>query len=106
MVRMKALRSFGHDRSPEGHVKRGREFSAATERRASDLEGEGLAFRMGTTVKTTEPPPPNEAAKSGPLASPGGVTGAAAPAPSSPPAPAPAGRRSRRSQNRDLLSSP
>jgi len=104
MIRMKALRSFGGPRSPEGHVKRGREFAAATERRASDLEAEGLAFRMGSTVTTAEPPPPNKAAETGPLASPGGATGAAAPAPSSPLDRAPPARRSRRSQSRDLLS--
>lgn len=108
MIRMKALMSFGVRSANEGHVMRGREFTAAHEQRARDLEEAGLAYRIDTKMQAAplnkmEPPPSNKAAEAGPLDSPGGTTGVDAPAPSSPAAPQ---RRRRRSNNSadDLLS--
>lgn len=111
MIKMKALRSFGVAGANEGKVKRGREFTAATEQRVRDLEDHGLAYRLGEQVARPQPveitqivPPLNEAATSGPLGSPGGVTGADVPAPSSPQDPPRRRRRSRVSGDEGLLS--
>jgi hypothetical protein len=108
MIKMKALRSFGVSGSNEGHISRGREFTAAHEARAKDLEEHGLAYRLEfkaepKLVNKMEPPPSNKAAEAGPLDSPGGTTGAVAPAPSSPPDRPQRQRRSTRSKD-DLLS--
>lgn len=109
MITMKALRSFGVAGANEGKIKRGREFSAATEARAKDLEVHGLAYRLELAVT---PPlvgaadvvaPTNKAAVAGPLGSPGGTIGAEAPAPSSPPDQPPRRRRSARSRDDELL---
>lgn len=103
MIKMKALKAFGVRNANEGHVKRGREFNAANEQRAQDLEGEGLAYRIQTKMQPAplnkmEPPPKNKAAEAGPLGSAGGETGAAEPAPSSPPVRQPRRRRSSSSE--------
>jgi hypothetical protein len=89
MIKMKALRSFGVRNANEGHLKRGREFTAANEQRARDLEDHGLAYHIDIKAEPKppnkmEPPPSNKAAQAGPLSSPGGATGEAAPALSSP----------------------
>jgi hypothetical protein len=109
MIKMKALRSFGVRNADEGKIMRGREFDAATDHRAKDLEEAGLAYRIEAKIvpqplveMTT--PPSNKAAEAGPLASPGGATGADAPAPSSPPDHPRRGRRSKASKDADLLS--
>lgn len=111
MIKMKALRSFGVSGANEGKVKRGREFSAATEARVRDLEDHGLAYRLDTA--RTEPPAvnqiapstSNEAANTGPLGSHGGTTGADAPVPSSPADHPQRRRRLQRSKSdEDLLS--
>jgi hypothetical protein len=109
MIKMKALRSFGVRNANEGKVMRGREFTAANEHRARDLEDEGLAYRIETKMQPVhlnkmEPPPSNKAAEAGPLDSVGGTTGAGAPAPSSPPDHPQRKRRSMRSKADDLLS--
>lgn len=110
MIRMKALRTFGVPTANEGLVKRGREFAAAgaspaaQEARARDLEAHGLAHRVKPQVIVAALPPgaPQEMAAAtgvaaqGPLAFPGGATGAAEPAPSLPPD-HPHGRRRSRS---------
>jgi hypothetical protein len=90
MIRMKALKPFGVANGPEGHVRRGREFTVEHEGRARDLEAAGLAYRLQTKAEPPpqnkmEPPAENKAAHSGPLPSAGGETGAAEPVPSSPP---------------------
>lgn len=79
MIRMKALCSFGIAGSNEGKVRRGREFMAASEARAKDLEKHGLAFRLFDVPLIAAVPAPasNKAAVSGPLPSAGGETGAA-----------------------------
>lgn len=83
MIRMKSLRSFGILGSNEGKIRRGREFMAATEHRAKDLEAHGLAFRVADMPQADLTiPAANDAAVSGPLPSVGGATGAAS-APSS-----------------------
>lgn len=111
MIKMKALRSFGVAGANEGKIKRGREFAVATEPRVRDLEDHGLAYRLAEQVARPQPvavteivPAINEAAVSGPLGSPGGVTGADVPAPSSPQDPPRRRRRSRVSGDEDLLS--
>lgn len=111
MIKMKALRSFGVAGANEGKVKRGREFTAATEQRVRDLEDHGLAYRLAEQVARPQPvavteivPALNEAAVSGPLGFPGGMTGADAPAPSSPQAHPRRRRRSKASADEDLLS--
>jgi hypothetical protein len=109
MIKMKALRSFGVRSANEGHVSRGREFIAANESRARDLEDHGLAYRLetkmqGAPLNKMEPAPSNKAESSGPLASPGGMIGADAPVPSSPPDHQQRRRRSPRSKDEDLLS--
>lgn len=79
MIRMKALKSFGIEGSNEGPVRRGREFDAANEHRARDLESHGLAFRVKTEPdpkNKMEPTLKNKAAEKGPLAPAGGKTGA------------------------------
>lgn len=107
MIKMKALCSFGVFGANEGKVRRGREFSAASEHRARDLEALGLAYRVDIKpmpeIQNRMIPESNMAASAGPLDSAGGTIGAEAPAPSSPAAPQ---RRRRRSSNSaaDLLS--
>lgn len=107
MIKMKALRSFGVRTANEGKVQRGREFSAASEQRARDLEAAGLAFRLHPVKlaqdQVDQAAPQNKAAENGPLASPGGTTGADAPVPSSPPDRPRRTRRSKSSKT-DLLS--
>lgn len=109
MIRMKKLVSSGVPGANEGYVRRGREFEVANEQRAKDLEDAGLAYRLGTKMQAPplnkmEPPASNKAAESGPLDSPGGTTGAEAPAPSSPQARPRRPRQSRVSKDEDLLS--
>jgi hypothetical protein len=109
MIKMKALKSFGVRSANEGRVKRGREFSAANEQRARDIEDAGLAYRLEAKaapalLNKMEPSPSNKAAQSGPLASPGGTTGADAPVPSSPLDHQPRRRRLPRSKDADLPS--
>lgn len=110
MIKMKALRSFGVAGANEGKVKRGREFSVANEHRARDLEDHGLAYRLEIVVRpqpseiTEIVPPLNKAATSGPLGSPGGMTGEVEPVPSSHQDPPRRRRRSRSSADEDLLS--
>lgn len=104
MIRMKALRS-GNIGMGATKVRRGREFSVDTDRRAKELEMEGYAYRIETKMlppvqNKMEPPPSNKAAEAGPLASVGGMTGAEAPAPSSPPDLPPRKRRGRPPLNR------
>lgn len=89
-IRMKALKAFGTQKSPEGRIKRGREFNVAHEGRARDLESNGLAYRIEQAKKSETPPQnkmedalPNKAAERGPLVSHGGATGAAKPVQSS-----------------------
>jgi len=87
MIRMKALRSFGVASANEGKVRRGREFTVASEQRARDLEDAGLAYRVKMEPKPQnkmEPPPQNKAAEEGPFVSRGGGTGAENSVPSSP----------------------
>lgn len=101
-IRMKSLRSFGVPGVNEGKVRCAREFVVANERRAKDLETEGLAYRIENKLinKSTElaqSPPENRAAESGPLDLVGGAIGADAPAPSSQAAPQRRRRRSRSS---------
>lgn len=110
MIKMKALRSFGVANANEGHVSRGREFSAASEQRARDLEDAGLAYRIEPSfvppTHKMQPSPVNMASAAGPLDSPGGTTGEVPPAPSSPPDPPRRRRKSTRSkEGADLLSS-
>lgn len=105
MIKMKALRSFGINGSNEGKVRRGREINAANEQRARDLEAAGLAYRIETQDLAPEPvnqmvdSATNPAAIAGPLGSPGGEIGAAAPAPSLLPDHQPRRRRSRASRD-------
>lgn len=89
MIKMKALRS-GNFGDGATKVHRGREFAVSTERRATELEEQGDAYRlehkMAEPVKNKmEPLPSNKAAEAGPLASVGGMTGAELLAPSSHP---------------------
>lgn len=111
MIKMKALRSFGVAGANEGKVKRGREFSVASEHRVRDLENHGLAYRIDEAPARPRPAeiaeivqPSNKAAAAGPLDSPGGTIGAEAPAPSSQADRQPRRRRSMRSKEEDLLS--
>jgi hypothetical protein len=83
MIKMKALRSFGLRNADEGHISRGREFTAANEGRARELEEHGLAYRLlptekmeGAPLNKMEPRLKNKAAESGPFDSVGGETGA------------------------------
>lgn len=90
MIKMKALRSFGTTKAAEGKVRRGREFTAQSDRRADELERAGLAYRIDTKMQPRhankmEQPPENKAAERGPLDSHGGMTGAEYLAPSSRP---------------------
>lgn len=103
MVKMKALRSFGVPGANEGKIRRGREFSAATDRRAKDLEDHSLAYRIEVRseprpLAIMEASPLNEAATSGPLPLAGGTTGAEEHAPSLPPALPPRKPRSKPSK--------
>ncbi len=81
MIKMKALRSFGVSGSNEGHISRGREFTAAHEARARDLEEHGLAYRLETKMeprllnKMEDEAPSNKSADEGPFDSVGGMTG-------------------------------
>lgn len=107
MIRMKALRSANQGEGGT-HVKRGREFDAATEQRANELEANGLAYRVQTKAtmppaNKMEPATQNKAAAAGPLDSRGGTTGAEEPAQSSPQDRQLRRRRSQRSGD-DLLS--
>lgn len=112
MIRMKALRSFGVPGSNEGKVRRGREFMVANEHRAMDLElaDPALAYRipaiMPEPVNRMIPTASNEAADAGPFVSRGGTTGATEPLPSSLPDRPRRRRRSTKSVEQDLLSSP
>lgn len=106
-VRMKALRPFGVRGANEGKIQRGREFKAATEQRARDLEAGGLAYRIEDSVRTQdvlfnkmEQTSPNKAADAGPLAFHGGRTGAETPASSLPPVQPQPKRRGRPPLNR------
>lgn len=110
MIAMKALRSCNMGTNAT-KVQRGREFTVLNEQRARDLEEAGLAYRLETKTIASEPmnkmldEPSNEAATAGPLVSPGGTTGAEAPAPSSPQDHPQRRRRSPRSKtDADLLS--
>jgi len=108
MIKMKALRSANIGIGGE-KVRRGREFDAPSEQRATELEAHGLAYRLQVKAMTPpsnkmEPPPQNKAAAAGPLGSPGGKTGAEEPALSSPPDPPQRRRQSARSKDQDLLS--
>lgn len=99
-IRMKALKPFGVNGVNEGHVKRGREFSVASDQRRRDLEAHGLAYRLDSPAApglavSRDGAVANEAADLGPFDSAGGGTGAAGPAPSSPQG---RRRRSRRSE--------
>lgn len=103
MIRMKALRAANMGDGGT-RISRGREFSVALEARAKELEMEGLAHRVETKMQSApankmEPPPGNKAADSGPFVSPGGATGADAPAPSLLPDHPPQRRRSARSRD-------
>lgn len=131
MIKMKALKSFGVAKANEGKVKRGREFTVASEARAATLERHGLAYRVVEAPKPAAGPAKgrrsheeagtgfdsgatghelagrrlNPAAEKGPLGSAGGETGEATPASSSPPAPAQRKSRLRRpAVDPDLLS--
>ena len=109
MIRMKKLISSGVPGANEGYVRRGREFVVANEQRAKDLEAAGLAYRldvkpMPEVRNDMIPSPANTAAFAGPLASPGGTTGADAPVPSSQADHPQRRRRSQRSKDEDLLS--
>ena len=110
MIRMKKLVSSGVAGAAEGYVRRGREFVAANEHRAKELEDAGLAFRLETRVVAPEPmnkmieSPANEAAAAGPLGSPGGATGAEEPAPSLHQVRPRRQRRSQALKDEDLLS--
>lgn len=109
MIKMKALRSFGVRNANEGKVGRGREFTAASESRAKDLEDGGLAYRVEMKMESQplnkmESPLLNKAAEAGPLGFPGGATGEEELAPSSPLDRPQRRRRSTRSKDTDLLS--
>jgi len=101
-IRMKALKPFGVPGVNEGHVKRGREFSAVGEQRCKELEAHGLAYRiddapaMTTALTSANADVSNEAADQGPFVSAGGETGAEDHAPSSP-----QGRRRRQRRSTD-----
>jgi hypothetical protein len=99
-IKMKALKPFGVAGINEGHVKRGREFSVASDHRRRELEAHGLAYRLDMPAlgapAAKDGASVNEAADLGPFDSAGGETGAAGPAPSSPQG---RRRRSRRSDN-------
>jgi hypothetical protein len=111
MIRMKAIASFKGEptEGKNGRVKMGREFEARSERRAQDLEENGLAHRVASAKaepplkNKIEPPLANKTAADGPFDSAGGATGEATPAPSSPQGRPPRRRGSTRSQD-DFLS--
>jgi hypothetical protein len=82
MIPMKKLRSSGVPGADEGYVRRGREFMAANEHRAKELEEAGLAVRLKISPANDIAPgsnpeivAQNKAASAGPLASPGGEIG-------------------------------
>jgi hypothetical protein len=76
-VRMKKLKSSGIAGAAEGYVARGREFDAANEQRARELEEAGLAVRLVpvASVKQGQKVEGSEASETGPLPSVGGKTG-------------------------------
>ena len=106
-IKMKALKDFrgregeGNVRGNKRMVESGVEFNVADQKRADWLEAQGLAVpmfvqkAMQPLQNKMEPAPANKAAQTGPLASPGGPTGADNPPSSSPP-----GRQPRRRESR------
>lgn len=101
MIKMKALKS-GNFGDGSKKVRRGREFPVSKEHRARELEAEGFAFRLASEnapLNKMEPPPENKAAHAGPLAFPGGETGAEEPASSSPADHQPQRRRLKKSDS-------
>lgn len=109
MIRMKKLRSSGIAGADEGYVPAGREFTAASEHRARELEEAGLAYRIQDAPKLEpldnklEPPPENKAAHAGPLPLAGGETGAeSAPSSSAPGLPHRRRRSNRSKEGLDL----
>jgi hypothetical protein len=84
MMKMKALKTFlgrpGEGEGIDNTVRKGKEFSVATEQRAVELEKIGCAQRLKGQGRPARPAPAkaNTAAGAGPLHSAGGKTGEAA----------------------------